>query len=291
MATFTQLASGNWRVQVRRKTRYVAETFRRRKDGEEWALEMERNIDRNGSSKPRVVRNVRTFGDLIDLHDEDMREVGRPPRRSKAAVMASLKTELGSVKLPALNRERLIEFGRKRAKQGAGHYNLLYRWFVGLSPDDPVWDPTTFTKNRDRLQNGEVFAKFMTRLLNHPEVKPLLSDEHFSVDETLIEAWASQKSFRPKDGSGNDDDGANFYGQKRKNDTHASTSDPDSRLYRKAAGREAKLCYMGHATMENRHGLAVAGMVTHANGTAERRASEIMLKARGKAAGHRITGR
>ena len=124
MATFTQLASGNWRVQIRRKTRYVAETFRRRKDGEEWALEMERNIDRNGSSKPRAVRNVRTFGDLIDLHDEDMCEVGKPPRRSRAAVMASLKTELGSVKLPALNRERLIEFGRKRAKQGAGPATL-----------------------------------------------------------------------------------------------------------------------------------------------------------------------
>jgi transposase len=160
-------------------------------------------------------------------------------------------------------------------------YNLLYRWFVGLSPDAPVWDPTSFTKNRDRLQNGDVFTKFMTKLLNHPQVKPLLSDEHFSVDGTLIEAWASQKSFRPKDGSGDDDDGAN--------DTHASSSDPDSRLYRKAAGREAKLCYMGHATMENRHGLAVAGMVTHANGTAERRASEIMLKARRKAAGRRIT--
>ena len=168
-------------------------------------------------------------------------------------------------------------------------YNLLYRWFVGLSPDDRVWDPTTFTKNRDRLQNGEVFTKFMTRLLNHPQVKPLLSDEHFSVDGTLIEAWASQKSFRPKDGSGDGDGGANFHGQKRKNDTHASATDPDSRLYRKAAGREAKLCYMGHATMENRHGLAVAGMVTHANGTAERRAAEIMLKARSKAAGHRIT--
>ncbi|HMF51321.1 MAG TPA: hypothetical protein VK603_21880 [Candidatus Saccharimonadales bacterium] len=112
MATFTQLASGNWRVQGRRKTRYVAETFRRRKDGEEWALEMERNIDRKGSSKPRAARNVRTFGDLIGLHDEDedMHEVGKPPRRSKAAVMASLKTALGSVKLPALNRERLIEF-------------------------------------------------------------------------------------------------------------------------------------------------------------------------------------
>src|SRR5882724_10437465 len=168
-------------------------------------------------------------------------------------------------------------------------YNLLYRWFVGLSPDDPVWDPTTFTKNRDRLQNGEVFTKFMSKLLNHPQVKPLLSDEHFSVDGTLIEAWASHKSFRPKDGSGDDDDGANFHGQKRKNDTHASTSDPNSRLYRKAAGREAKLCYMGHATMENRHGLAVAGMVTYANGTAERRASEIMLKAKSKAAGRRIT--
>src|ERR1700760_4672067 len=168
-------------------------------------------------------------------------------------------------------------------------YNLLYRWFVGLSPDDPVWDPTTFTKNRDRLQSRDVFAKFMSKLLNHPQVKPLLSDEHFSVDGTLIEAWASQKSFRPKDGSGNDDGGANFHGQKRKNDTHASTTDPDCRLYRKAAGREAKLCYMGHATMENRHGLAVAGMVTHANGTAERRASEVMLTARAKAAGHRLT--
>jgi transposase len=107
-------------------------------------------------------------------------------------------------------------------------YNLLYRWFVGLSPDDPVWDPTTFTKNRDRLQNGAIFTSFMTKLLNHPQVKPLLSDEHFSVDGTLIEAWASQKSFRPKDGSGDDDGGANFHGQKRKNDTHASTSDPDS---------------------------------------------------------------
>ena len=150
-------------------------------------------------------------------------------------------------------------------------YNLLYRWFVGLAPDDLVWDPTTFTKNRERLQNGEVFTKFMTSLLNHAQVKPLLSDEHFSVDGTLIEAWASQKSFRPKDGSGDEDGGANFHGQKRKNDTHASTTDPDSRLYRKAAGREAKLSYMGHVTMENRHGLAVAGMVTHATGTAARR--------------------
>jgi transposase len=166
-------------------------------------------------------------------------------------------------------------------------YNLLYRWFVGLSPDDAVWDATTFTKNRERLQRGEVFEKFMTRLLTHPEVKPLLSDEHFSVDGTLIEAWASPKSFRPKEGG--DGDGSNFHGETRKNDTHQSTSDPDSRLYRKAAGREAKLSYMGHVTMENRHGLAVAGIVTQANGTAERRASEAMLKTKSKEAGHRIT--
>jgi transposase len=167
------------------------------------------------------------------------------------------------------------------------NYNLLYRWFVGLSPDDPVWDPTTFTKNRERLQAGDVFEKFMTRLLNHPQVKPLLSDEHFSVDGTLIEAWASQKSFRPKDDS--DGDGSNFHGQTRKNDTHQSTTDPDSRLYRKAAGREAKLSYMGHVTMENRHGLAVAGMLSKATGTAERRASEAMLAIRRRLTGRRIT--
>jgi transposase len=166
-------------------------------------------------------------------------------------------------------------------------YNLLYRWFVGLSPDDAIWDATTFTKNRERLQNGEVFEKFMVKLLNHPEVKPLLSDEHFSVDGTLIEAWASHKSFRPKEGG--DGDGSDFHGQTRKNDTHQSTSDPESRLYRKAAGREAKLSYMGHAVMENRHGLAVAGSVTLADGTAERRASEAMLKAKSKETGHRIT--
>src|ERR1700739_1663611 len=115
-------------------------------------------------------------------------------------------------------------------------YNLLYRWFVGLSPDDPVWDPTVFTKNRNRLQNGEVFAKFMIKLLNHPRVKPLLSDEHFSVDGTLIEAWASQKSFRPKDGSGDDDDGRNFHGQKGQNDTPARTSGPHT----KTAGLPAR---------------------------------------------------
>src|SRR5262244_2733903 len=119
-------------------------------------------------------------------------------------------------------------------------YNLLFRWFVGLSPDDPIWDPTVFTKNRERLQEGDVFQKFMTKLLKHEKVKPLLSDEHFSVDGTLIEAWASHKSFKPKQAK-TDDDGSNFHGQLRKNDTHQSTTDPKAKLYRKADGREAKL--------------------------------------------------
>jgi len=167
-------------------------------------------------------------------------------------------------------------------------YNLLFRWFVGLSPDAPVWVATTFTKNRERLQAGDVFGRFMVTLLRHPQVEPLLSNEHFSVDGTLIEAWAGHKSFKPKDGSG-DGDGSDFHGQKRKNDTHASSSDPDSRLYRKAIGREARLCYMGHALMENRNGLAVGGMVTLATGTAERSASEKLLKAKAKETGKRIT--
>ena len=154
-------------------------------------------------------------------------------------------------------------------------YNLLYRWFVGLSPDDAVWDATTFTKNRERLQQGDVFNRFMEMLLHHKDVTPLLSDEHFSVDGTLIEAWAGHKSFKPKDAKASD--GEHFHGTTRKNDTHESTTDPDSRLYRKSEGKESKLCYMGHATMENRNGLAVAGLVTQASGTAERAASEEML--------------
>src|SRR5881396_2170688 len=161
-------------------------------------------------------------------------------------------------------------------------YNLLYRWFVGLSPDDPVWDPTTFTKNRERLQNGEVFTKFMTKLLNHPQVKPLLSDEHFSVDGTLIEAWASMKSFRAKDGgdeppSAGRNGERNFHAEQRSNDTHASTTDPEAKLYRKGKGKEAKLCFMGHALMENRHGLVVQAEATEANGVAERRAALEMI--------------
>ena len=126
------------------------------------------------------------------------------------------------------------------------YYNLLYRWFVGLSPDDPIWDPTTFTKNRDRLQNGAVFAKFMTKLLNHPEVKPLLSDEHFSVDGTLIEAWASHKSFRPKDGSGDEDGGTNFHGQSARTTRMRAPATPTADSTARPLGerRSSAICAM-----------------------------------------------
>ena len=144
------------------------------------------------------------------------------------------------------------------------------------------------------MLGADVAAKFLAAVLRHPKVTRFLSDEHFSVDGTLVEAWASLKSFRVKDGS--DEPPApgrngerHFHNEKRSNETHASTTDPDARLYRKGSSQAAKLSYMGHALMENRHGLAVAGRVTHANGTAERRASETMLKARRKAAGRRIT--
>jgi transposase len=189
--------------------------------------------------------------------------------------------------LSALLLQALYGIRSERQLMEQLNYNLLFRWFVGLAPDDKVWDATTFTKNRERLQSGEVLQKFMSKLLHLPEVKPLLSDEHFSVDGTLIEAWASQKSFRPKDGSGSD--GSDFHDQQRKNDTHESTTDPDCRLYRKSMGSGAKLSYMGHVVMENRNGLAVAGMVTEANGTAERSASEEMLAELRKQPGRRIT--
>jgi transposase len=155
-------------------------------------------------------------------------------------------------------------------------YNLLFRWFVGLGADDPVWDATVFCKNRDRLLDGDIARKFMTCVLNLPQVRQLLSSEHFSVDGTLIEAWASMKSFVPKDGSNPppSDGGRNaerdFRGEKRSNATHRSSTDPDARLFRKAAGKEAKLCHMGHLMTENRNGLIVDARLTEANGTAER---------------------
>jgi transposase len=178
-------------------------------------------------------------------------------------------------------------------------YNMLFRWFVGLSMDAPIWDVTVFTKNRERLLEGEIAAKFMAAVLAQPRVKALLSDEHFSVDGTLIEAWASMKSFKPKaDGGDDPGDGApprqggrnaerDFHGEKRSNATHVSTTDPDARLYKKAPGQAAKLCHMGHLLMENRNGLIVDAMVTPATGTAEREAAlEMMGRQPGR---HRAT--
>jgi len=157
------------------------------------------------------------------------------------------------------------------------NYNLLFRWFVGMGMDEVVWNHEVFSKNRERLLNEEVAEVFFQRVLER--AKPYLSDEHFTVDGTLIEAWASHKSFRPKDGgeppSGNGRE-VNFHREKRSNETHQSTTDPDARLYRKSRGSEAKMSYLGHALMENRHGLLVDTMVTLADGTAERDAAVLM---------------
>ncbi len=165
-------------------------------------------------------------------------------------------------------------------------YNLLFRWFVGLPMDAGVWHPTVFTHNRDRLLAADVAREFLGALMRLKAVEGLLSSDHFSVDGTLIEAWASMKSFRPKDGSGEPpgpgrNGERNFRKEKRSNETHASTTDPDARLYRKAAGRESRLCFMGHVLMENRNGLAVDTALTEATGTAEREAALAMLDRRG----------
>jgi transposase len=162
-------------------------------------------------------------------------------------------------------------------------FDLLFRWFVGLGIDDPVWDHSSFSKNRDRLLEGDVAAKFLSAVLAQPRTKRLLSSDHFSVDGTLIEAWASMKSFKPKDGSGGPPSGgrnpdADFRGEKRSNETHASTTDPDAKLYRKGTGKEAKPCFMGHALMENRSGLVVGACLTRADGHAERRAALALIE-------------
>jgi transposase len=143
------------------------------------------------------------------------------------------------------------------------NYNLLFRWFVGLSADDPVWDATVFCKNRDRLLDGDIAAKFFAGVLKLPQLRKLLSSDHFSVDGTLIEAWA------PSPGGGGRNAERNFRGEKRTNDTHSSTTDPDARLFRKGLGKEAKLCHMGHVMVENRNNLIIDARLTEANGTAE----------------------
>ena len=165
-------------------------------------------------------------------------------------------------------------------------YDLLFRWFVGIGVDAAVWDHSVFSKNRDRLLEGDIAARFLAAVLDQPRVKKLLSTDHFTVDGTLIEAWASLKSFKPRDGSDEPPAGggrnaeADFHGKKRSNETHVSTTDPDARLYRKGPGKEAKLCFIGHGLMENRHGLLVDACLTPADGHAERVAALAMIEPR-----------
>jgi transposase len=162
------------------------------------------------------------------------------------------------------------------------HYNLLYRWFVGLGVDDPVWVPTVFTKNRDRLLEAEVARKFLAELLAHKEVRALLSDEHFSVDGTQVAAWASLKSFEAKDGSDEPPSAGrngerDFHGERRSNETHASTTDPEAKLYKKGKGKEAKLSYIGNVMTENRNGFVVEAELRQVSGTVERQTAKDMV--------------
>ncbi|OWW04770.1 transposase [Rhizobium sp. R72] len=198
--------------------------------------------------------------------------IGRPSIAPEKLLRAMLLQAFYSIRSERLLMERL-------------EYDLLFRWFVDIGIDDRSWDHSVFSKNRDRLLEGDIAAKFLGAILSQPKVKRLLSTDHFSVDGTLIEAWASIKSFKPKGGSGespSDAGGRNveadFHGEKRSNETHASTTDPDAKLYRKGKGKEAKLCFMGHGLMENRHGLLVNAYLTEASGYAERIAALHMVE-------------
>lgn len=223
------------------------------------------------------LRPIRALADdaLASLNDRFAAlysHMGRPSIPPEMLLRATLLQAFFSVRSERLLMEQI-------------DYNLLFRWFVGLPMDASVWHPTVFSHNRDRLIEAEVAREFLAALLALPKVRRLLSDDHFSVDGTLIDAWASMKSFRPKDGSGDPPDPGrngerNFRKEPRSNETHASTTDPDARLYRKGDGRESRLCFMGHVLMENRNGLAVDAALTHATGTAERETALAMLDRR-----------
>lgn len=220
----------------------------------------------------------------------------RSIRRMVDKVLASLSGELtlmySHTGRPSIAPERLLRslllqvlytIRSERMLMEQLDYNMLFRWFVGLSLDDAVWDHSTFTKNRDRFLESDLAEAFFSAVVSQAEEADLLSDEHFTVDGTLIEAWASMKSFRPKDdGHGSSsasghNRSVDFHGEKRRNDTHESTTDPDARLYRKGKGKESRLVFMGHALMENRNGLVVDTRLTLATGRAEREAALEMV--------------
>jgi transposase len=219
----------------------------------------------------RVIRRMTDaiFKRLSPRFDRLYSTIGRPSIPPEKLLRALLLQGLYTVRSERLLMEQL-------------NYNLLFRWFVGIGMDDTVWDATTFTKNRDRLLDGDIAEAFFQEVLAEANAARLLSDDHFTVDGTLLEAWASQKSFRrrdtprtPPDDPGNPT--VNFRGEPRRNATHRSTTDPDARLYKKTTGSEAKLAYLGHLLTENRHGLIVDALVTVAMGTAERDAALTML--------------
>ncbi|RME22033.1 MAG: IS5 family transposase [Deltaproteobacteria bacterium] len=232
----------------------------------------ESRIPKNHPLRPIRQMVDTALGELNELFEQIYATCGRPSIPPEKLLRALLLQVFYTIRSERLLVEQL-------------DYNLLFRWFVGLSVDEPVWDHSTFSKNRDRLLASEVAVAFFHQVLERARRAGLTSDEHFSVDGTLIEAWASMKSFRRKDeGDGGDDPGEggrnpsrDFRGEKRSNETHESKTDPDARLYRKGEGDKARLCYLGHVLMENRHGLVVDVETTRATGRAEREAAVDML--------------
>jgi transposase len=224
------------------------------------------------------LRSIRKMVDevlerLSPRFDKLYSKVGRPSIPPERLLRALLLQVLYTIRSERMLMEQL-------------DYNMLFRWFVGLSMDDPIWDPTVFNKNRRRLLEGKIAQAFFKEVLALASEKGLTSDEHFTVDGTLIEAWAGNKSYRRRhkaSSKGPDDSGASsqedFHGERRTNATHQSTTDPQAKLYRKGPGKEAKLCYLGHVLMENRNGLVVDARLTQATGTAERDAAEEMVRA------------
>jgi len=235
------------------------------------------------SAEQRVPRDhpLRAIRALVD---EVLRELS--PRFSRIYSSQGRPSIAPEKLLRALLLQVLYSVRSERMLMEQLDYNLLFRWFVGLSMDDPIWDATVFSKNRERLLSGDIDALFFEKVSDLARQRGLLSNEHFTVDGTLVDAWAGHKSFKAKDGRKQpppDDPGnptVNFRGEKRSNDTHASTTDPDARLYRKSWGTESKLCYAGHVLMDNRHGLAVDARLTTANNRSERETALAMLKRR-----------